>query len=336
MSLQPRRRALLKGALAAPLASPLANLLLPVSAGAAEPPYPSRPVRFVTQSGPGDAVDLRLRDFLKNLTPLMNNQPLIADNRPGAGGVLSHQIVLNAPADGYTVMLANAALPIVPSIYRKLSYNPMRDFTPVAMQGLSAIALAIPASRPEKTFKDWLAWARTQGTKLNYASAGNGSVSHLYGFQLSEQFGINATHIPYKGVAPALLDMVGGSVHFIMLDTFSLRPMLAKGDLRLLAVALDERYKWAPEVPTFKELGYTGYDRTAWTGYFVRTGTPAPVIDYLAHAINTHNASAEWVTKREAIWSQWVNVSPRDIATRLAYEAEAWGAVVKKSGFYAD
>ena len=336
MSLQQRRRALLKAALATPLASPIANLLLPGRAGAAEPPYPSRPVRFVTQSGPGDAVDLRLRDFLKGLTSLMNNQPLIAENHPGAGGVLAHQIVLNAPADGYTVMLANAALPIVPSIYRKLSYNPMRDFTAVAMQGQSAIALAIPASRPEKTFKDWLAWTRTQGTKLNYASAGNGSVSHLYGFQLSEQFGINATHIPYKGVAPALLDMVGGSVHFMMLDTFSLRPMLVKGNLRLLAVALDERSKWAPEVPTFKELGYTGYDRTGWTGYFVRTGTPVPVIDHLARAINTLNASAEWAAKREAIWSQWTNVSPNDIAKRLAYEAESWGAVVKKTGFYAD
>ncbi len=328
MKFQPHRRRLIQAALATPFAS--------VLSAQAQTAWPSRPLRFVTQTAAGDAVDLRLREFLKGLTPALNNQALVVDNKPGAGGVLSHQVVINAPADGYTVLLANAAMTIAPSIYRKLSYNPVRDFQPVAFSGLAPIGLAIPASHPAKTFKDWLAWARTQGTKLNYASIGNGSVSHLYGYQLSEQLGLPATHVPYKGVAPALLDMMGGNVHFIMMDIFNLRGLLAKGDVRLLAVAMDDRFKYTPEVPTFKELGYAGYDRMGWTGYYVRTGTPATVIDQLAHAINALNATPEWAAKREAQWSHWVPMSPRDMAERFKYETEAWGAIARKTGFVAD
>ena len=335
MAFQPRRRALLQGALAAPLA-PFASTLLAPAAAHAQSAWPSRPIRFITQSAPGDAVELRLREFLKDLTPLLNNQPLVVENKPGAGGVLSHQAVLNAPADGHTVLLANAAMTIVPSIYRKISYNPVRDFQPVAFSGLAPIGLAIPASRPEKTLKDWLAWARTQGGKLNYASPGNGSVSHLYGFQLSDQFGLNATHVPYKGVAPAMLDLLGGNVHFILLDIFNLRALLDKGDIRLLAVAMDERFKYTPSVPTFKELGYSGYDRLGWTGYYVKAGTPQPIVDQLAAAINKLNTAPDWAAKRGVTWSHWVNMSPRDMAERFKYETEAWGAIVRKTGFVAD
>jgi len=260
----------------------------------------------------------------------------VVDNKAGAGGLLAHQAVLNAPADGYSVLLANAAITILPTISRKLPYSPVRDFVPVAFSGLSPIALAIPASRPEKTLKDWVNWAKSQGTKLNYASSGNGSVSHLYGYQLSEQFGLNATHIPYKGVAPAMLDMVGGQVQFIMLDIFSLRPMIAKGDVRVLAMAMDERFKHTPDVPTFKELGFSGYDRMGWTAYYLRTGTPQYIVDQLAAAINQHNQSQEWITKREQVWSHWIQMTPREIAERIRYETEAWGALVKRTGFYVD
>jgi len=313
--IQSRRRSLLTAALLSPLAGALPGRAV------AQAPWPTRPVRFVTQAAPGDAVELRLRDFLKGLTPLLRNEALVVDNKPGAGGLLAQQTVLNAPADGYNVLLANAAITILPTISRKLPFSPLRDFLPVAFSGLSPIALAIPASRPEKTLKDWVNWARTQGGKLNYASAGNGSVSHLYGFQVSDQFGLGATHVPYKGVSPALIDMIGGQVQFIMLDIFSLRPMLAKGDIRVLAMATDERFKHTPDVPTFKELGYTGYDRMGWTAYYLRAGTPPAIVDQLAAAINQHNLSPEWVAKREQVWSHWLPMSPRDIAERIAGQA---------------
>lgn len=325
---QPRRRTLLQAALLSPLAG--ARL------ARAQAAWPNRPIKFVTQAAPGDAVELRLRDFLNGLGPFLRNVPLLVDNKPGAGGLIAHQAVLNAPADGYTALLANATMTIFPTIYRKLPYSPLKDFMPVGFSGLSPIGLAIPAARPEKTLKEWLNWARQQGGKLNFASAGNGSVSHLYGFQINEQFGLGATHVPYKGVAPAMIDMVAGQMHFIMLDLFSLRPMLAKGDIRLLAVAMDERFKHTPEVPTFKELGFSGYDRMGWTAYYLRAGTPQAIVDQFSSAINQHSTSAEWVAKREQLWSHWLPISPRDIAERVKYETEAWGALVKKTGFYAD
>ena len=302
----------------------------------AQTAWPNRPIRFVTQAAAGDPVELRLRDFAQGLSPLLNGVPAIIDNKPGAGGVLAHQTLLQAPADGYTFMLANAAMTIFPSIYRKLSYSPLKDFTPVAFSGLSPIGLAIPASRPEKTLADWAAWASRQKGKLNYASAGNGSVSHVYGYQVSEDFDLGATHIPYKGVSPALVDMVAGQVHFVMLDTFSLRPLLTKGDLRLLAVTGDRRSKFLPAVPTFAELGHRGYDRMGWTGYYAKAGTPAPILEQMAGAINKLNATTEWTDKRDQVWSDWRAFTPAEMAERVKNETEAYARLIAKIGFYAD
>lgn len=311
--------------------------LTPLAAPAwAQSGWPNRPVRFITQAAAGDPVELRLREFLQALTPVLNNTPMVVDNKPGAGGVLAHQTLVQAPADGYTFMLANAAMTIFPSIYRKLPYSPLKDFQPVAFSGLSPIGFAVPASRPEKTLAEWVAWARTQKGKLNYASPGNGSVSHIYGFQVNDDFDLGATHIPYKGVSPALLDMVGGQVHFVMLDTFSLRPLLLKGDLKLLAVTGDRRSKYLPAVPTFAELGHKGYDRMGWTGYYTRAGTPAPIVEQMAAAINRLNGLPEWMEKRDQSWSDWRPFTPTEMAERVRAETEAYARLVAKIGFYAD
>ncbi|MGB3069540.1 MAG: tripartite tricarboxylate transporter substrate binding protein [Ottowia sp.] len=324
-----RRRRLLQGA-AASLAMPA------LSAFAQTPAWPARTIRFVTQSGPGDPVDLRMRDFMVGLAPLLGGATMVPDNKPGAGGVLAHQSVLNAPADGYSVLLGNAAMTIQPSFNRKLPYNPQRDLMPVAIQGLSPIGLAIPASRPEKTLKEWLQYARQQNGKLNYSSVGNGSPSHLYGFQLADSMGFKATHIPFKGGNPGLLAMLAGDIQYGMYDTFTLRPLLSKNSLRLLAITGDQRSKYLPDVPTFKELGYTGFERMGWTGYFLKTGTSQAIVDKLAHAINQLNATAEWEKKRDELWSAWRSMTPAELAQQVASETKAWGAIVEKAGVYAD
>lgn len=313
-----------------------ASLAAMAPAAWAQAAWPSRPIRFVTQAAAGDPVELRLRDFAQGLSPLLNGVPTVVDNKPGAGGVLAHQALLQAPADGYTFMLANAAMTIFPSIYRKLPYSPARDFVPVAFSGLSPIGLAIPASRPEKTLAEWVAWASKQKGKLNYASPGNGSVSHVYGFQVNEDFDLDATHVPYKGVSPALLDIVAGQVHFVMLDTFSLRPLLTKGDLRLLAVTGDRRSKFLPSVPTFAELGHRGYERMGWTGYYAKTGTPAAIVEQMAAAINKLNATPEWGEKRDQVWSDWRAFTPAEIAEKVKSETETYARLIAKIGFYAD
>jgi tripartite-type tricarboxylate transporter receptor subunit TctC len=298
--------------------------------------WPDRTVRFVTQSAPGDAVDMRMREFLQGLGPLLGGATLVPDNKPGAGGVLSTQSVLNSPADGNTVLAANATMTILPAFNRKLPYDPLTQLTPVALQGLSPIGLAIPFSRPEKTLSEWVKWAKSQKGKLNYCSVGNGSVSHLYGFQLADQMGFEATHIPFKGATPGLLALMGGDIQYAMLDTFSLRSMLSRGDLRVLTITGEERSKFLPNVPTFKELDFQGFERTGWTGYFVRTGTPQAIIDRLAQVMGQLNATPEWNRKREEQWSSWRHMTPGELARKVRSEAEAWAAIVHKTGVYAD
>ncbi len=302
----------------------------------AEANWPNRPLRFVTPSAPGDPVDLRLRDFTQGLQPLLNGTTTLVDNKSGAGGRLAHQALLQAPADGYTYLLANAAMTIFPAIYRKLPCSPIRDFVPIAFSGLSPIGLAIAAERPQKTLDEWIAWARTQKGRLNYGSPGNGSVSHVYGFQVNEDFDLGATHIPYKGASPVLMDLAGGQVHYVMLDIFSLRPLLGKGALRLLAVSGTRRSKYLPDVPTFAELGHGGYDRMGWTGYYAKSGTPAEIIEAMAAAINKLSATPEWAAKRAQVWSDWIEQTPTEMAERVKRETEVYARLVPKIGFYAD
>jgi tripartite-type tricarboxylate transporter receptor subunit TctC len=326
-TLQLRRRQLLA-------AVALGQVLPRAQAQAAN--WPSRPVRFVTQAGPGDPVDLRLREILRSLMPMLGDVVAIVDNRPGAGGLLGHQAVLNSPADGYTVLLTNATMTIFPTLYRKLTYSPLRDFIPVAFSGQAPIALAIPAARPEKTFKDWLAWARTQKGTLNYGSPGSGSVSHLYGFQLNEQFGLEATPVPYKGALPSLMDLVAGQVHFTMQDAFTLRPWLQRGDLRVLAITGEERSKFLPDSPTFRELGHAGYERMGWSAYYMKAGTPTAIVEQLAKAINTLNGTPEWEAKRDQQWTEWRPKAPAAMAEQVRAETEAWAVTIRKTGYYAD
>lgn len=329
MGLSISRRHLLQGASAA-LACP------PWLASATTQDWPRRVIKFVTQSAPGDPVDLRLREFLQELGPLLGGATLVPDNKPGAGGVLSAQSVLNAPADGYNVLLATATMTILPAFNRKLPYDPLTQLTPVSFQGLSPIGLAIPSSRPGKSLAEWGKWAKAQKGRLNYCSVGNGSVSHLYGFQVADRLGLEATHIPFKGANPGILALVGGDVQYAMLDIFSLRPLLTRGDLRLLAITGDERSKFLPNVPTFAELGLQGFDRMGWTGYFVRTGTPQAIIVRLAQAVGQLNATPEWERKREDQWSGWSNMTPGELARKVRAEAAAWAAIVHKAGVYAE
>jgi len=316
------------------IAALLTTLLLGMAH--AQAPYPSKPLRVVVPYAPGGATDLIARAVAAKLGEVLG-QPVLIDNKPGANSGIGAETVAKAPADGYTLFFTNDATFVLnPLLFTKLSYDMARDFVPVAFSGLSPIGLAIPASRPEKTLAEWVAWASKQKGKLNYASPGNGSVSHVYGFQVNEDFDIGATHVPYKGVSPALMDMVAGQVHFTMLDTFSLRPLLTKGDLRLLAVSGERRSKYLPNVPTFAELGHKGYERMGWTGYYAKAGTPAAILEQMAAAINKLNATPEWTEKRDQVWSDWRPYTTAEIADKVRSETETYARLIAKIGFYAD
>lgn len=298
--------------------------------------WPSRPIRFVTASGAGDPVDLQLREYLKALSPALGNVPMIVDNKVGAAGQIAAQSVLLAPPEGYDLLLASASFTITQSYFRKLPYRPMVDFTPVAMTGAAPVGLAIPASNPSRTLREWAAWARRQGGALNYASLGNGTVPHLYGFQLTNDVGFDATHIPYKGAGAGLMDLLRGQISFMMLDIVNLRPVLAKQQVRILAVTGNERSAHLPDVPTFKEQGFTGYDRTGWTALMARHGTPRDVVQRLNQSMDRTSATDEWRRKRAEVWSSWQPMAPDEIARQMQGEAAAWGELVRRVGVYGD
>lgn len=295
--------------------------------------WPNRSVRWVTSAGPGDPNDLVLRRLTEAMRPELNNMAIVVENKPGAGGVLSHQDALRSAADGYTVVVGNAGMTILPALHKKLPYNPSTDFAPVAIHGSVPIGLCIPAARPEKTFKEWAAWAKTQKGKLNFGSGGNGSVPHLYGFQMSELVGADATHVAYKGAAPMMRELVGGALHYAVIDIFQQRAFLQSGQLRLLAIAGHDRSKFVPDVPTFAELGVSGFDRQAWNAWFVRKGTPQAMIDRLAEVSNRTWAKPEWAALREQFWIEWKEMTPAQISQQVVRESIAWAEVVKRSGY---
>lgn len=314
-------------------AAGLAGTMCGSAAWAAD--WPKKTIRFISQSGAGDAVDTRLRDFVNDLAPSLNNVPCIVENKPGAGGIIAAQSLLNAEADGNTIFLGNAAMTILPTYHKKLPFLPVRDFSPVALSGQAPTALAISSKRPEKTLDEWVASARKRQGSVIYGSTGSGTPGHLYGYQVSDDFSLKAEHAPYRGNVPALLDLVAGRFDYVVLDIFSLRPFHAKGDLRILAVAANERSKFLPEVPTFAELGHNGYDRMGWTAYFVKTGTSPDIIKRLAEVINTANNAPKWHDRRRQLWSEWQVLSPVEIQNRLQRETEAWGALMKRGNISA-
>ncbi|RZT28853.1 Bug family tripartite tricarboxylate transporter substrate binding protein [Cupriavidus agavae] len=307
---------------------------LPPRALAAQ--WPERTVRFVTYSGAGDPVDLRLRDFLQSLAREYHNTPMIVENKTGAAGQIAAQSVLLAPPEGYDFLLANATFTITPTYFRKLQYKPLSDFVPVALSGSAPIGFAVPASNPARTFKEWVAWAKQQRGSLNYASLGNGSVSHLYGFQIRDDFKLDATHIPYKASGAALIDVLRGQISYVMLDTFNLRPLLAKKQLRILAVTGADRSQYLPDVPTFRELGFNGYERTGWTAYMAKAGTSRDIVASLNKSINKVNAMPEWARKRDEVWSVWKPLTPDELHKQLQGEVAAWGDLVRRSGVFGD
>ncbi len=323
------RRHLLRASAAAAAGATIPGL----AAAQAGADWPSRPLRLISHTPAGDPNDVIIRRFAQSASAELNGQNFVIENKPGAGGILAHQEFLRAPVDGHTILHANVAVTILPAVNPKLPYNPLADFQPVAFMGWSQLGLAIPASRPEKTFAEWAAWARKQKGKLNYGSSGNGSVQHLYGWQLSDHLGLEATHIAHRGIGPALRDMITDQINFAITDTFTLRSFLASGQLRLLAVTGTERSKHLPDTPTFRELGVANFERVGWTAGYFRAGTPQAIVDRLAGVVNRVNQRPEWATLREQLWVDWKPMTPAEITAQVRRETEAWGQVVKKSGY---
>lgn len=248
--------------------------------------YPSRPISWVVGFSPGGISDQGTR-FVAKVFAEKIGQQIIVENKPGAAGIIAAEYVAQAKPDGYTILYGSSGpLGTYKSLYKKLSYDPLTSFTLIHAFGSSPLILVVPASSPFKTLKDLVDYAKKNPGKLNYGSVGTGSGAHLVAELLGSNAGIKMTHVPYKGSAPAMTDVLAGRLDLIFDYSIVVKPQIEGGKLRPLASTGSTRLTSHPDVPTTAELGYPGVQFTAWATIVGPAGMPQPVVDKMAKAFN--------------------------------------------------
>ena len=293
--------------------------------------YPTKPIRFVVPFAPGGGTDIIARVVAQQLNEALG-QPVVVDNRGGAGSTLGTDIVTKAPADGYTMLLGNISLAFNAWLYKKLPYNAIRDLAPVTMVAVQPNIVVVHPSVPARTIRELAELARQQPGKLAFASAGAGSGTHLAGEMIKDILKIDMLHVPYKGTGPALADLIGGQVQMMVSTFASALPHVKSGKLRALGVTSLKRSSAAPDIPTLDESGVPGYDYSTWYALFVPAGTPRAVIDKLNHATRQVLAQAETRQRLDSQGVEALGGTPAELGAYLKSETEKWGRVVRAAG----
>jgi tripartite-type tricarboxylate transporter receptor subunit TctC len=293
--------------------------------------YPARPVRVITPVTAGSAVDTVARVVGQKLSDTWSQQ-VVVDNRVGANGIIGSEAAARAANDGYTMFLGNdAVMAINPALYRKLPYDPVRDFAPVTHAANIPLVLVVHPSLPAKSVKDLIALARAHPGKLNYASGGTGSPQHLPMEMLKAATHIDIVHVPYKGLGPAFNDVLGGQVPMMFAGMSNAVPHHAAGRLRILAVG-GTRSPALPDVPTVEQAGVPGFYYAAWTGYFVPAGTPRDIAARLHADITRVLALPDVRDRLNALGFELVGSTPEALAARLKTDTARMAEVVRAAG----
>ena len=311
-----------------------AAALAAFSATAYAQSYPSKPIRMVVPFAAGGPTDVYARSVGQELSRILG-QPVIVDNKPGAGGNLGADFVAKSAPDGYNIVLgAVGAFAVNMTLYPKMPYDVLRDFAPVSLIAIVPMMLVVNPALPVKTPRDLVELAKARPGQLTYGSAGNGTSVHMSTEMFKALTGIDMVHVPYKGVAPAMTDLIGGQLQLMFSDATSAIPHAKSGKVR--PVAVTKRIEVMPEIPTFAELGYAGYDPTVWYGVFAPAGTPRDIVVKLNGAIAKALQAPE---VRERLISQGANPvsnSPEEFTAFVRDEIARWGKVVKASGARVD
>ena len=294
--------------------------------------YPSKPIHLIVPFPPGGPTDIVGRLVGQKLSEGLG-QPVVVDNRPGAGGTVGSTAAAKAAPDGYTLLYGSTStLAIAPALYRDLAYDPKRAFAPISLVSRGAIIAAVNAKVPGRTLQEFIALAKKTPGKLSYSSAGSGTPPHLAAELFKTVAGVDLLHVPYKGGAPAINDLVGGQVQAIFEGQVVLLPHIKSGKVRALAITGAKRDPALPDVPTFAEAGLPKYDAYFWSGLVAPAGTSGEVVaklnGVLMQALNAADA-------REALTRQGLDpapTTPQQFASFIASEVERWGRVAKDSG----
>jgi tripartite-type tricarboxylate transporter receptor subunit TctC len=308
--------------------------IVPVVA-AAQGGYPSKSIRFVVPFAPGGGTDIIGRIVAQGLNESFA-QPVVVDNRGGAGSTLGTEIAARSPADGYTLLFGNISLAFNATLYTKLRYDTLRDLAPITLAAVQPNILVIHPGIPARTLKEFIDLARASPGKFNYASAGTGSGTHLAAELLKLLTKIDIVHVPYKGTGPALTDLLGGQVNMMVSTFASALPHVKSGRMRALGVTTAKRSPATPDVPTLIEGGVPGYDYSTWYGLLAPAGTPKPVIDRLLAATHQVLRRDDIRQRLEQQGVDPVMNTPAEFAAYLRSEIEKWGKVVKATGTKAE
>jgi tripartite-type tricarboxylate transporter receptor subunit TctC len=298
----------------------------------AQQPYPAKPVRMILAFPPGGPTDINARNFAQKLSEQMGQQ-VVVDNRAGAGGNIGAAEAAKAAPDGYTVFYNTSAIAIAPSLYSKVPFDPVKDYAPVALTATVPLVLAINPNVPVKTVQEFIAYARANPNKLNYASSGSGTITHLAGALFASQMGLQMQHIPYKGSAPALVDVVTGQVQ-MMIDTINTVAPYAKDNrLRALAIAITRRSALLPDVPTLEQAAnLPGFEMSAWQGIVLPAATPPDIVGRLNAEVNKALQGADLRARLAAGGSEPLGGTSEQYAAYIRSELVRWAKVVRDSG----
>lgn len=330
------KRALMSGLSRLAIATAFLIFATASSMALAQERWPARAITLVIPFPPGGGTDIIARTLAVRLQEKLG-RPVVIENRAGAGGLIGTQQVAKAAPDGYTYVIGiTNTFAINPAFYKSLPYDPARDFQPISMLAIGPHVLVIHPDTPARTLREYIEYGKSQNGKLSYASYGNGSTAHLITEMLKEQNGLDFVHVPYKGIPPALADLMAGRVTLLVSSTAPAVPLILAGRLRALAIYGDKRLESLPDVPTMAELGFKDTNLQIWYGLFAPAGTPPPVVARMNSELRAILGSRE---VQDIFVKAGIFASPTTVDDYTAFvraETERWGRLVRISGAQAD
>jgi tripartite-type tricarboxylate transporter receptor subunit TctC len=290
--------------------------------------YPNKPITLLVGSAPGGSNDVFARALSKRLQDLLG-QPVVIENKPAAGGILANNMVAKAAADGYTLVVLSSTFTTGAAIRRDLQYDPIKSFTPIAMLAKGPLLITVNNNTPFSTLSELIAYARQHPGKVNYGTSGVGSINQFGTEVFAQVANIKLTHVPYKGMGPAVTDLLGGQIDLITASAPSLLGQVKSQKIRALAVTTSARSKLVPDLPSLKEAGLDQSSVDLWWGVLAPAGTPEAVVALLNRAINQIMSSPEMLNFLEKEGAESVSMSSSEFATYIGTEIERWRRVAQ-------
>ncbi len=305
-------------------------------AGAQAPDaWPSKPIRFILPFPPGGGTDILGRIISERLAARLG-QPVVIENRGGAGGNVGAEVAAKSAPDGYTIVLVAPSLAISPSLYSKLNYDPVKDFAPISLVATVPNVMITHPSVPAQTLQEFIALAKSKPGGMNFGSGGNGTSNHLAGELFNIVAGVKLVHVPYKGVNLAMNDVLSGEVHLVVIGIPAAAPHIKAGRLRALALIAPQRSPALPEVPTIAEAGLRDFEVTTWYGILAPAGAPRPIVTRLNAEIVRTMHGPELRDRLAAMGTDPATSTPEEFADLIKREIAKWSKVVREAGLKAD